>query len=157
MSGDNGAYEVYASSINRVASVHAINRSTVQEWLADGMPGKTENGYPVGAQFRWRLDRSKPKQTESSNGEPPRDPKSRKDYFQAELARLKFETATGKLVAKEEHDRVVNKWSAWFVDSLSQLPGATAPVLAGKSAAQIKKSLGTYCKNLQEKAFGEVV
>lgn len=156
MDNDDDSFEVYVPSQDRLAAAHGVRTKTIQEWLAAKCPEKTSKGYPVIALFRWRIDRlGRGRRPIFDNGKVPTDPKSRKDHFQAELARLKFETATGKLITSEAHERVVNAWSAWFTDALSQIPAAVASRVAGKNVTQAKRVLQKYCKDLRRKAFGE--
>ena len=139
-----------------VAKALGVGIAAVKEWVRDEMPGG-RGRYDLFEIALWRIAKLKRRRSEpATNGKVPLDAKGRKDHFQAELARLKYETATGKLITSENHERELNAWCAWFVDALSQLPAVMAPRLSGKNVQQAKRVLRKHCTDLRRTAFGEV-
>lgn len=99
--------EAYAYNISRLAEAFCLDRKTVRKRLNQAMvrPVSKRNGQPVyaladvgpalfGAE-------SKPK---DANKDPDKlDPKERKEWFQSENERLKFQQSTGALIPEPHY------------------------------------------------------
>lgn len=85
---------------------YALHRSSqwVARWLANDAPAKRAGrGYPVGAWVRFFEARRGEIPLADEEGVPA-DPKRAKDYWDAELRRLKVLRQRGELVERERHE-----------------------------------------------------
>lgn len=99
--------EAYAYNISRLAEAFCLDRKTVRKRLSQAMvrPISKRNGQPVyaladvgpalfGAQSRPKTDTKDPDTLE---------PKERKEWFQSENERLKFQQSVGELIPEPEY------------------------------------------------------
>lgn len=99
--------EAYAYNISRLAEAFCLDRKTVRKRLSQAMvrPISKRNGQPVyaladvgpalfGAQARPKTDTKDPDKLE---------PKERKEWFQSENERLKFQQSVGELIPEPEY------------------------------------------------------
>jgi len=85
----------------------------------------------------------------------PADAKARREHYQAELARLRFEKESGELISRQLYEEGLAERSAWFVAVLKAMPAKLATKLAGKSAAEVMRLRAATCREIQMLAFGE--
>ena len=146
----------YATSIFEVAGFFGVSTTTIKQWWSGGCPGKTDDGYDLAAMLRWRDERDKARaQDQHGNGAVPRDARDRRAHYQAELTRIRYETEVGRYVKRDEYERALVKRSGWFVNVLQWLPGALAPVVAGKTVTEARRIIRERCREVQKSAYGD--
>lgn len=138
----------------KVAEHFGIAYQTIRDWKRSGMPGQPGHWDLLEIEV-WRRKRREGDQPEVPADEVPKDPKRKRDYYLAELARLKVEEAEGKLIPVVEYERALTERSAWITAVLQAVPGTLAPLVAGKSTSAARKVMQQQCRKLQEQAYGK--
>ena len=119
------------------------------------MPGRPGH-WDLLAVAMWRLARlRKPQTGGNGNGALPTNPRQRREHFQAERERLKYETETRQLISIDEHERALTMRSGWIVTVLDTLPGIFAPLVAGKTVAESQRVMQQTCRKLRQQAYGD--
>lgn len=136
-----------------VARHAGVAVQTVRDWRRTGMPGRPGHWDLLEIEV-WRRERRRAGGDETPAGEIPTDPKRKREHYLAELARLKVEAETRRLIPVDEHERALTERSAWITAVLLAIPSSLAPLVAGKTVTEARRIMQQQCWKLQEQAYG---
>ena len=136
-----------------VAVHFGLAAQSIRDWMRNGMPGRPGHWDLLDIEV-WRRKRRAGGE-EVKPGEVPTGAKQRREHFQAERERLKYETETTKLIPIDDYERALTERSGWITTVLETLPGIFAPLVAGKTVAEAQRVMRRACRKLQEQAYGK--
>lgn len=139
----------------RIAQHFGVTTRYIRDWQQDGMPGKRGSWDLLDIEVWRRKRRTQRDPDVVPEGTIPKGAKERREHYQAERERLKYETETGKLIPIAQHEQALVQRSGWFVSILAWLPPKLAPLCAGKSVAECKRVILKHCRAVQKEAYGQ--
>lgn len=137
----------------QVAHHFGVTINSVRQWKSKGMPGSPGRWDLLDIEV-WRRE-WKAGPVEVPEGTIPKGAKERREHYQAERERLKYEVETGKLIPVAQHEQALVARSGWFVSVLTWLPGKLSPLCAGKSVSECKRVILKHCRAVQKEAYGQ--
>lgn len=147
----------FAGSAAAVAEWFGVSSPTVQQWLSQSdCPQRTEEGYDLRALCRWdarrrELRRNRIDGSDSGEaGETKEEAERRLKIAQADKAERERDQATGLLLERTEHERILLALIDSFVSGLETLPARVTPLLtAARGHQEIMTILQDHIRSLR--------
>lgn len=131
-----------AVSQSEFAKILGVGRSYVTALKTAGRLVFDESGAVLVAESKKLIaDTAGAPERASVNNPEFNDPRIKKDHYDAELKKIEYEKAIGKVVERSDVEQAIADVVTTFRQALENLPHRTAPELVGKDLDAIRSTL----------------
>ena len=138
-------------SQQELALLFGVSPKTVWQWLKDGAPAKTSDGYDLRGWIAWRLDRL----GASPGDESIAQVKLRKTSAEADLAQLKFQKENQAVISRQDHEDALRKVCGAFAGEINRMPAGLCTALTNLPVADVRKRLNQWRLDVLNFLFGD--